>query len=353
MTRLNEDQLTEVMDLPKVELHLHLEGGAPPAFIRGLAREKNVDLSRIFRDDGSYDYRDFWHFLEVYEAATSVLRSPEDFARLTRAVLEESAASGVVYSECFLSPDFCGGGDVSAWRDYLAAMQEAATEAERDLGVTLRGIVTAIRHAGPEQAKAAALCAAETAGDWLVGFGLAGDETKGRQRDFAWSFDCAREAGLHLTTHAGEWNGPQEVREAVEDLRVARIGHGVRAIGDLSVVEMLAAEGITLEVCPGSNVFLGVYPSIKAHPVAKLRARGVKVTLSTDDPPFFHTTLRREYAALAKAFDWDAEVFREINQTALDNAFCTQATRDSVQSRLTPETSRTAAAAAGDEDRNF
>ncbi len=335
--RADEETLDRIGKMPKVELHLHFEGAAPPSFIRGLAKEKKVDLSRVFRPDGSYDYRDFWHFLEVYEAATSVLKTPEDFARLCRAVLEESAAKGVVYSETFLSPDFCGGGDVSAWKDYLLAIRETAEAAERDLGITLRGIVTAIRHFGPDKARQTALCAAETAGDWLTGFGLAGDEKKGKQRDFSWAFDCAREAGLRLTSHAGEWNGPQEVREAVEDLGVERIGHGVRAWGDRALVDMLAEREIVLEVCPGSNVFLGVFPSLAAHPIAKLRDAGVKVTVSTDDPPFFHTSMRREFEDLAKTFHWDEEVFEELNRTALDAAFCDAATRDAVLKRLEPK----------------
>ncbi|MFN6979783.1 MAG: adenosine deaminase, partial [Gemmobacter sp.] len=112
--------------IPKIELHLHLEGAAPPAFIRGIAREKRVDIGGIFDERGHYAFRDFAEFLKVYEAATSVLTTPEDYARLTRAVLEESAAAGVAYTEAFLSPDFCGGRDVAAWRDYVAAMAEAA-----------------------------------------------------------------------------------------------------------------------------------------------------------------------------------------------------------------------------------
>ncbi|MBF9043645.1 adenosine deaminase [Rhodobacterales bacterium HKCCE4037] len=322
-------------ELPKIELHLHHEGAAPPAFIRGLASEKRVDLSRIFREDGSYAYRDFNHFLSVYEAATSVLTGPEEFARLTRAVLEESAAHGVVYSETFLSPDFCGGGDVTAWLEYLAAIREAADEAERDLGITLRGIVTCIRHFGPEQAKTAAVCAAETAGDWIVGFGMAGDEMVGHHRDYIWSFDCAREAGLKITTHAGEWGGAASVREAVDDINPARIGHGVQAIDDLALVDVLAERGIVLEVCPGSNVFLGVYPSLAKHPIQRLRERGVKVTVSTDDPPFFHTTMTREFEALEKTFGWGEEDFAEVTENALAAAFCNDETKDKIRERLT------------------
>lgn len=322
-------------DVPKVELHLHFEGAAPPAFIRGLAREKNVDLSGIFNEDGSYVYRDFWHFLSVYEAACTVLQGPEDFRRLTRAVLEESAAQGVVYSETFLSPDFCGGGDAGAWREYLEAIREEAEACERDLGITLRGIVTCIRHFGPDTAKNAARCAAETAGDWLVGFGMAGDEKVGRQGDYAWSFDCAREAGLRLTTHAGEWGGAESVRQALDELTgIERLGHGVQSIDDPALVERLAENSITLEVCPVSNVTLGVYPDMQAHPVARLRDKGVAVTISTDDPPFFHTTMDREYAALNAAFGWDDADFAALNQVALAAAFCDDETRRRVAGRL-------------------
>ena len=319
---------------PKIELHLHLEGAAPPAFIRGLAREKSIDISGIFDDAGSYKYRDFWDFLKVYEAATSTLTTPEDYARLTLAVLEESAASGVVYSETFLSPDFCGGRDPGAWREYLHAMREAADQAERTMGITLRGIITCIRHFGPEKARETALCAAETAGDWIVGFGIAGDEKIGAPKDFRWSFDCAREAGLRLTAHAGEWGGPDSVRDAVRDLEVERIGHGVRAIEDLALVDELAERGIVLECCPGSNVALGIYPGFRQHPISQLYERGVKVTVSTDDPPFFHTTMAREFEMLNRAFDWDDGVFAKLNQTALDAAFCDADTKTRIAKLL-------------------
>jgi len=319
---------------PKVELHLHHEGAAPPAFIRGLAQEKHVDISKVFDERGHYAYKDFVHFLSVYEAATSVLQTPEDYARLTRAVLEESAAQGVVYTETFLSPDFCGGGDVEAWRDYLHAIREAAEEAERDHGITTRGVVTCIRHFGPEKARPIALCAAETQGDFITGFGIGGDEGKGRLTDFSWAFDCAREAGLRLTAHAGEWGGPASVREAVEAIGVERVGHGVRSIEDLALVDELAERGVVLEVCPGSNVTLGLYPNWRKHPIESLRERGVKVTVSTDDPPFFHTTMTREFDELERAFGWDAEVFGEITRTALDAAFCDEDTRARIAKKL-------------------
>ena len=307
---------------PKIELHLHLEGAAPPAFIRSLAKQKKLDLAGIFNEDGSYRFKDFWDFIKVYEAAVTTLQRPEDFHALTLAVLEESAKSGVIYTECFLAPDFCGNRDVSAWKEYLHAIEEAATKAQTDFGITMRGIVTCVRHFGPDKARQTARCAAETAGAFVTGFGLAGDEKIGAPKDFAYAFDMAREAGLRLTAHAGEWGGPQSVRDAITDLRVERIGHGARAIEDMALVEEIAETGVVLELCPGSNVALGIYPTFRVHPIGEMYNRGVKVTISTDDPPFFHTTMTREYDMLHQAFDWDDGVFAKIARTSLDAAFC-------------------------------
>ncbi len=322
--------------IPKVELHLHLEGAAPPALIRDLARRQHVDLSGIFAEDGGYGFRDFGHFLKVYEAATAVLRTPDDYHRLMGAVLEAQAAEGVIYTEHFLSPDFCGGGDLAAWRDYVAAMADAAGAVAARGGPVWRGVVTAVRHLGVDAAKRAALCAAETAGDVITGFGLAGDERAGAPRDFAYAFDMARETGLGLTAHAGEWAGPRSVLDALDDLRVSRIGHGVRAIEDAALVARLARDGIVLEVCPGSNIALGLYPDWGTHPVARLRDAGVAVCLSTDDPPFFRTRLGWEYDRLAEAFGWTEADFAAMNRGAMDAAFCDAATRAEMMKRLEP-----------------
>lgn len=320
--------------MPKVELHTHLEGCAPPAFIRGLAAEKSIDISGIFNADGTYAYRDFDHFLEVYEAACTTLQGPQDFYRLVKAVLEESASHGVIYQETFLSPDFCGGGDLGAWRDYMAAMETAAAEAERDHNITLKGIITCIRHFGPDAAKPAANCAVETFGDFITGFGMAGGEMVGRPGDYAYAFDMAREAGMPLTCHAGEWGGPDMVADTLRDLKPQRIGHGVNAIHDADLVAHLAETGTVLEVCPGSNVFLKATGDWADHPIKPLRDAGVKVTVSTDDPPFFGTTMTDEFDTLAATFGWDEDDFKALNQTALDAAFCDDATRSIIAKRL-------------------
>ncbi|KGJ04608.1 adenosine deaminase [Paracoccus halophilus] len=319
--------------LKKVELHLHLEGAAPPGFIRAKAAEKHQDISRIFDAKGAYSYRDFNGFLRVYEAASSVLTSPRDYAGLLAEVLAECAEQGAIYVELFVSPEFCGGGDLSAWRDYLAAMDEVAQAARRD-GIDSRAVLTAIRHFGPERARKTAICAAETGGGWVAGFGIAGAEDAGRLPDFAWGFDCAREAGLGLTAHAGEWGGPDQIRDALS-LGVSRIGHGISAVHDPALLRDLAERQITLELCPGSNVALGIVPGWAAHPIARLADAGLRVTVSTDDPPFFHTTLCHEYQMLADAFGWAEDEFRQMNLWAVDAAFCDGDTKAALRKDLT------------------
>lgn len=205
--------------------------------------------------------------------------------------------------------------------------------AQRDHGIVSRGIVTCIRHLGDEQAKKSALCAAETAGDWIVGFGMGGDENTGSHRDFAYSFDMAKEAGLRLTTHAGEWRGPQEVRDAVA-IGAERIGHGVRGSEDAGLLRDLRDRGIVLEVCPGSNVALGVYPSLSQHPVQMLSEAGVLVTVSTDDPPFFHSTMTKEYQGLERVFGWDHDRFLDLARTSARAAFCDDETREQIIKRI-------------------
>ncbi|MEO0913252.1 MAG: adenosine deaminase [Pseudomonadota bacterium] len=322
-------------DVPKVELHLHLEGAAPPEFIRQLAAEKSVDLSGVFDAEGAYKWGDFAEFLATYTAACEVLRAPEDFRRLTEAVLAKSAADGVIYTEIFIAPDICGGGDAVAWGEYLDALYQGAAAAEAQHGIVARFISTCIRHHGAEAAENAARLTADAAGPMLTGFGMGGEERFGSAGDFVRAFAVAAETGLGITSHAGEVCGAESVRETLNHLPVSRIGHGVRAIEDDALVARLVEEGVVLEVNPGSNIALGVFEDWAAHPIARLRAAGVPVTISTDDPPYFHTDMVEEYTRLNATFGWDAEDFRALNLTAAHAAFCDEATRTTLITRLT------------------
>ncbi len=331
--------MTGWRDIPKVELHVHLEGAAPPDFIRTLATEKGITLDGVFDGQGAYLWEDFAHFLRTYEAACQVLQTPDDFRRLVEAVLAKSAGDGVVYTELFLAPDLCGDGSAAAWADYLAAMTEGAEAAEAAHGITARFIPTAIRHFGPERATTAARRTADTVGKYVTGFGMGGEERFGHLSDYAPAYAIAAEAGLGLTVHAGEICGAESVAAALDHLPVSRIGHGVRAVEDPGLVRRLARDGIVLETNPGSNIALGVFPDWPSHPVSRLRDAGVAVTISTDDPPYFHTDLPTEYARLAATFGWTAADFTAINRTAIDAAFCDPDTRAAVIARLAPEDS--------------
>lgn len=318
-------------DTPKLELHLHLEGAAPPAFIRSLADRKRITLGPIFDDQGNYSYSGFADFLNVYEQACEVLKTPRDYHDLTRAVLSQSASHNVIYTEIFASPDFCGNSDPVAWQEYFAALTEAAAAARAESGIECRFVGTCVRHFGPEKAVKAAQRCAESAGEWMVGFGMGGAEGFMRPADFARAFSCAAEAGLPLTTHAGEFGGADSVTESLDHLGVRRIGHGVRSIEDAGLIRRLAEEQITLEVNPGSNIALGVYGEWADHPIAQLRAAGVPVTVSTDDPPYFHTDMTREYDMLEQVFGWGEAEFSEVNENAVVAAFCDAATKTNLR----------------------
>ncbi|MGB0498599.1 MAG: adenosine deaminase [Rubricella sp.] len=322
-----------VADLPKVELHLHIEGAAPPAFMAALAAEKGRDLSAIIEGD-TYRFTDFPAFLAAYEAVTEVLESPEDYRRLLIAVLEQSRAQGVIYTELFLAPQLCGAG-LADWPAYLDAMENGADAVD---GIEVRFISTAVRHFGPDAAADTARATVAHLTPRLTGWGMGGNESLFHPADFASAFDIAREAGLGITTHAGEVEGPESVRASLDHLRPSRIGHGVRAIEDPALVDRLVAEGIVLEVNPGSNIALKVFDRLSDHPIDALRRAGVPVTISTDDPPYFHTTMRAEYEALAATFGWTKAEFDACNRTALNAAFCDEATRARLMPLFTEST---------------
>ncbi len=326
--------MTDFRAMPKVELHLHLEGAAPPEFIRTLAAEQGVDLSGVFDEAGAYKWSNFVEFLGVYEAACEVLRGPEEFKRLMKAVLAAQAAHGVLYTEHFLASDLCGDGSAVAWGEYLAAMDEGAQEALAEHGIEVRFIPTCIRHFGADKAEHAARLAAQTAGGRVTGFGMGGNESHLMPADFARAFEIAGDAGLGLTCHAGEIEGPQMVNATLDALNVTRIGHGVRSIEDPATVARLVREGIVLEVNPGSNISLSVFPDWASHPLTKLKDAGVKVTISTDDPPYFHTDMTREYDMAERHLGWDAAALRAQNAVAMDAAYCDEETRTRIKDRL-------------------
>lgn len=316
----------------KAELHCHIEGAASPALVRAQAGKYAEDVSGII-DDDSYVWRDFTSFLHAYDLASMLFRNEEDYALLAETYLTDLAGQGAIYSEFFISTDHAVNAGLTP-EAYVAGLAEGILRAREKTGIEARMIATGLRHEGPAGVERAARWIAAHPHRLVTGFGMAGDERMHAPADFVKAFDIARDAGLDITVHAGELVGPESVRGALDHLKPARIGHGVRAIEDPALVERLAAEGVVLEVCPGSNIALSVYSSFAEHPFPKLRAAGVRVTLSSDDPPFFHTSLAREYDIATTEFGMDDDALLETTRLSIEAAFVGPETRARLRARL-------------------
>lgn len=317
--------------LPKVELHVHLEGTFRPATLLALARRHRVELPA---DDEAglarwFRYRDFEHFVEVYLACSSCLRDAEDFHRLALDFLEEQARQGVLWSEVHftISTHLARGVD---GREVAEALAAAATEGERRLGTAVRWIPDVVRNMPAERAEATLSWALENRSLGVVALGAAGIETAGNAVCRGPLLEAARH-GLHRTIHAGEQCGPDSIREAIDELGAERIGHGIRAVDDPALVQRLAEAGTPLEVCPTSNLRLGLVESIEAHPVATLRAAGVEVSIGSDDPQLFGTTLEGEVRALARAFDDTFAELADLARAGVRHAFTTAEERAALE----------------------
>jgi adenosine deaminase len=317
----------------KAELHVHLEGTAPPDLVRRIATRNGLALpEELLGNDGRFRYTDFLDFLRTYDMAASVIRTAEDYRDITYEYLCSCAAGGAVYVELTASPDHAALVGLSD-EDHLGGIARGIDDARRDSGIEGRILISAVRNFGVEQALRVARHAAEHPHPYVVGFSMAGDEAGFPASDFAEVFQVAADAGLGCTIHAGEWAGAESVRAALE-LPVSRIAHGVRAIEDAALVAELAARGIVLECCPTSNVVLGVFPSYEAHPLPELRSAGVRVTLGSDDPPYFGATIEGEYDVCAARMDFGEDVLREITATAIAAAFCDDSLRATLRGRL-------------------
>lgn len=316
----------------KAEIHCHIEGAASPALALRQAERYNVSLDDIVVD-GAYHWRDFTEFLGCYDRVAALFRTREDYALLAETYLASLAKDGAIYSEFFISTDHAArtGLDPMA---YIEGLADGIAAARDRYGVEARMIATGLRHEGPSSVMAAARFIVDHPHPLVTGWGMAGDERMHHPRDFAAAFELARGAGLGITVHAGELCGAHSVADAMEWLRPSRIGHGVRANEDPALVDRIADEGLVLEVCPVSNVALKVFPTIADHPVATLMERGVKVTLNSDDPPHFHTSLAREYAEVAETFGLDDAALLGCTKTAIEAAFVDDATRQALLARL-------------------
>ncbi|RWE09928.1 MAG: adenosine deaminase [Mesorhizobium sp.] len=316
----------------KAELHCHIEGAAAPELVIRQAQKYGKDTSRYIRN-GSFVWHDFTSFLAAYDFSSDLFRTEEDYARLADHYLTSLARDGAIYSEIFTSPDHAGKAGLSP-KAYTDALGEGIARAKARTGIEGRMIVTGVRNTGVESIEQAARFAARCGHPLVTGFGVAGDERMGDLEDYVRAFEIAREAGLGITVHAGELMSWESVEAALDHIRPARIGHGVRAVENPDIVRRIADEGVVLECCPSSNVALKVFDSFADHPFPALQAAGCKVTLNSDDPPYFWTSLKREYDIAAEHFSMNDKALAAVTRTAIEAAFVDKKTRTALLTRL-------------------
>lgn len=329
--------------VPKAELHAHLEGTIHPPVLRMLAERNGIALpDGVLDADDNYLWTDFNDFLKIYDMAASVIRTPRDYYDLTLDYLGRVAAEGGLYVEILTSPDHVFDLGMGL-QDQLDAVVEAIDHARAQFGVETRISQTIVRHYGLERSLAAAEAIAAHPHPYVTGFQMAGAEDAHRPADFRPAYDIAVQAGLRCTAHTGEWLGPASIRETLEALpMVERLGHGVRAIHDPALVAELAERRIPFEVCPGSNVALSVFESPEQHALRGLWEAGCVITLASDDPPYFHTSLGAEYRFAMDVAGLSVADLFDITRSALNAGFMDAGTRDSLLQRVEDAASATA-----------
>jgi aminodeoxyfutalosine deaminase len=314
----NPSPSTFILSLPKAELHLHLEGSIDPSTLLELRRRHGkpgtlADLEQIYR------YPDFSGFLVAFKAVTEDLQAPDDFELITYSLLHNLKSQNVLHAEVYVSVGVC------LWRkqDFDAIFQgleRGRERGERDFGVSLLWIFDAVRHFGPVEAQHVAELAVRYRDQNVVGFGIGGDERRAGPELFRDVYAYAADHGLRLTAHAGETTGPESIWGAL-NLRAERIGHGLTAAQDPELLEELSTRQVPVEICITSNLRTGCCPSIADHPARRYFDEGLMITLNTDDPAMFHTSLNREYQLAQDDFSFTDEHLRELARNSFEASF--------------------------------
>ena len=323
-----------IAGLPKAELHVHQVGSASPRIVAQLAgrhpgkvpSDPN-DLARFFVFD------DFAHFITIYLSVVDLIKTAEDVRLLTYEVATEMARQNIRYAELTVTPYISVSEELPA-QAFLEAIEDARLAAARDHGIELRWIFDIPADFGIPAAELTASIACDHDVPGLVGFGIGGAERGFPRPMFKPYVDRARAAGLHSVPHAGETTGPQTIWDAIRDLGAERIEHGISAVQDPSLLDHLAEHGITLDVCPTSNVALKVVTDLDSHPIRELVAAGVRVTVNSDDPPMFATTLNNEYAIAARLLGLDEAGVADLARTAVEASFLDDAGKQRLRSEI-------------------
>lgn len=326
---------TFIMRMPKVELHLHLEGSITPRTLLQLARRNNVDIPA--RDEAGvaqlFNYQNFHEFLTVFMALARSLIHGEDFELIAYELGLHLAEQNVYYAEVMLSPVqyYKRGMDLD---EVVQGASAGFARARREGGPLVGLAFDYGRQFGVELAWPILESAVRNRSHGVVAWSIGGDEVNNPPEPFAEIYDTARRAGLRLMAHAGEVVGPPSVWGAVDALGAERLGHGIRSVDDPALVSHLRARAIALDVCPTSNVRTGAVGGIADHPLRRLFDAGVCVTLNTDDPTFFGTTLNDEYRLAARLFGFDAADLAQLVRNAARAAFLPEDEKQALLRRL-------------------
>jgi aminodeoxyfutalosine deaminase len=310
-----------IAGLPKAELHVHHVGSASPRIVSELAaRHPGTVPSDLEELKAFFDFQDFAHFIQVYLAVVGLIREPEDIRLLTYEVAREMAGQNIRYAELTCTPytSVMAGVPIEA---YVEAIESARIDADRDLNVTLRWIFDIPGEFGVPAADATLEAAVKHGPSSLIGFGLGGPEIGVARPQFKPHFDAARAHGLHSVPHAGETTGPETVWDSIRDLGADRIGHGTSSTQDPALVEYLVEHQIALEVCPTSNIATRAVPSLAEHPLRRMYDAGALVTINSDDPPMFGTTLNREYEIATELLGLDESGIAALAKNAVRASF--------------------------------
>ena len=311
----------QIHKLPKVELHSHLEGTIKPELAKQIAKRNAAPLdNNLFDDNQSYAWSDFASFLTAYDSVSSCLKNGEDYRDITYEYLKDCASENVIYAETFISPDHAAECGIS-YDDMISGIASGIDDAERDFGIVGRIIVTCVRHLGPEQGLNVVQTMVDNPHPYVVGFGMGGDENAFTIEEYTPVYNIAANAGYACTVHAGEICGPDSVWDAINYLPISRIGHGVKSVYDEKLISELINRKIHLEICPGSNLALSLFPNWESHPLLTIMNKGISISLNSDDPPFFNTTVGQEYQNSAKNFNLNIEDLKQISLMAMEASF--------------------------------
>ncbi|MCW8419615.1 adenosine deaminase [Fluoribacter dumoffii] len=324
------------MNLKKAELHVHLEGTITPELAAKLAaRNKLIIPEGLVAPDGeSYLSKDFLDFLKVYDTLAALIRYPQDYYDITLDYLRARAGENAIYVEMMYSPDHAELSSKIPSAEHLAAIQQAVDDAKEQFDIVGRIIITAVRHFGIEAVERVARQTHKDRFPCVTGFGLGGDEAKFPPKLFTRAYQIAAEAGLQCTVHAGEFAPASGMVEAMENLPIQRIGHGVNSIYSPETMMMLQDKNITLEICPTSNIFLGLFKNMEEHPFPKFYEAGIKISINSDDPPFMSTTLGQEYQRVQNSYGYSDKIMNAITRMAIEAAFVDEHTRTELLAKI-------------------